>query len=699
MDLHLKIGRHRLGLVKELGPSMPAESLLGGLTGGIPGPKNVAQTLDANRGWAYACVDVIASRVASVDSALYAKRKKAGKEQLDKIDDHIFYDLLDKGNPHFNRWRLMYLLSAHRNLAGLGYWYLYANGLGRPQSIWPLEPHKIEKTVKDGKVFYKYQRDTKGPLELDPERVLEFPKPNVKDIYSGWSPLQAGSLPYDIGQYIDDYQYKLFRNGAWFMYALSTKQSLQPHEITRIRDSWMNLFRRSGDRFKPPVLHSGTEVISGPTNLDLDLGALDDRSRDKILALYRVPKSKLGYSESANKASMFAANVAFNEEVILPELTQIQDVINDKLIPMYGKQGLPKVFKFANPVPTDREEIRADVDLAMKHGTMTDNEARERLGLTPVPDGDVRYKPFNLVPINSNGQSNARSTGSKIVLPEGRTVPRAFTKAFWTEDKLKTMWDIFKATTEQQEKLWVPILKKLLKAQEIEVLAKLDASPLLGKYAGWAKPKVEADILKQDVPTIDPDEWAEITIEAGLPVIRQIVEEAGEDAITLIDSSLSFDLADPRVVELISERSVEFAKINVKTSEQIRAVISEGITEGESIEQLRARVMDKFNEITEGRARTIARTETASASNAAAKEGYQQAGVELKSWLSARSGDYREDHLTAENMYAEGSDPGPIPIDEDFELPSGSRGPQPLSMDDVAENVNCRCVVLPVQED
>ena len=686
-------------LTRGVGPSSPAPNWLGGMTGGLPGPKNVAQALDANRGYAYACVDVIASRTASVDSLLYTKRMKGGQVQLDPLDQHIFYDLLENGNTFFDRWRLMYLLSAHRNLAGTGYWYLDVNGAGRPTTIWPLEPNRVEKEVKTGGITYKYSRADNTALILPSDQVLEFPKPNVKDLYAGWSPLQAGSLPYDIGQYIDDYQHQLFKDGGWYMYALKTKQDPSKEDKDRMRTEWMGRFKPSG-RFTPPILGQDLDIVQGPSNLDLDLGGLDDRVRDKILAMYRVPKSKLGFSESANKASMFAADVAFNQEVIQPELRQIADVINKKLIPLYGRQGLPKVFVFSNPVPTDREELRADVDLGLKHGSITDNEAREKLGLPPTDNGDVRYKQFNLVEVGAPPTTQ----GERGVTPLKRdSTQLKFTKAFWTPERREHYWYQVKASLEQEEKRWEPVLKKLWDAQEKWLLDAIAKLTLPDKYAGWSRKKVEADIIKQDIPTIDPDDWAELSTELALPVIRQIVQGAGEDAVALVGVGVSFDMSDPRVVEYIELRGAQFTNINAATSETMRKTLGEGIMNGETTDQLAKRISDKFTEMTgtdlkPGRAKTIASTETHIAQEGARLEGFLQSGVEYKQWISARTGEARLNHIEAEEKYAA----EPELLTEPFEI-DGINGGIVLMMvpgqsGDPAEDINCKCTHVPYQE-
>lgn len=382
----------------------PSEAMLEWFKGTMPGTKNTQVALNSFYGWTFACVDLISQRVASIDYILSGRKVTNGKEILVPQPDHIFYETIWKmPNPMFSRWEMMYLLSAHLNLAGVGYWYMTLNNFGRPESVWPLMPSAVEKKVAaNGSVSYRYNA-AKGMIDLDPKLVLEFKRPHVNNMHSGWSPLKAAGINYDTARLIDEYQWTCFKNGGYFHYALKTKQQLNKTQADQIQFSWLAHFGKIKDSFKPPVLHSGVEAVSGPSPLDLDLGNLDDRQRDKILGAYRVPKSKLGFSESANKASMWAADAAFQQEVIKPTLTLVDSVFDLKLLPLYDSR---LVGNFENPVPTDKESLREDVDMLLNRGAISVEEARERYGFDrEVPPGDTVLIPFNLVPVGDSAKS------------------------------------------------------------------------------------------------------------------------------------------------------------------------------------------------------------------------------------------------------------------------------------------------------
>ena len=111
-----------------------------------------------------ACINKIASSVASIEPKLYRKGK-AGK--LEKIDTHPLLDLIEKPNPsqsgkEFIRYLVSYYLTG-------GNAYVYGNGLD-PQARKPKPPTELQlfnpgkMTIKTaaGKAFpvqYEYKPD------------------------------------------------------------------------------------------------------------------------------------------------------------------------------------------------------------------------------------------------------------------------------------------------------------------------------------------------------------------------------------------------------------------------------------------------------------------------------------------------------------------------------------------------------------
>jgi len=91
----------------------------------------------------------------------------------------------------------------------------------------------------------------------------------------------------------------------------------------------------------------------------------------------------------------------------------------------------------------------------------------------------------------------------------------------------------------------------------------------------------------------------------------------------------------------------------------------------------------------------IARTEVVGGSNRGARDGYKEAGVEKKSWLSARDPAVRPSHLAAEEQYTR----EPIGIDESFVLESGASCLEPGNTGQADEDINCRCAILAETEE
>ncbi len=140
----------------------------------------------------------------------------------------------------------------------------------------------------------------------------------------------------------------------------------------------------------------------------------------------------------------------------------------------------------------------------------------------------------------------------------------------------------------------------------------------------------------------------------------------------------------------ILERSLTLAKdINATTLEALRKVLAEGFELGESLPKLTKRVEVYFEDNAKFRAERISRTEVIAASNRGAVDRYEKEGVQKKEWMAALDERTRETHAAANGQI--------VGINEDFKVGADSM-PGPGQGNLPEENINCRCVVLPVIE-
>jgi len=137
---------------------------------------------------------------------------------------------------------------------------------------------------------------------------------------------------------------------------------------------------------------------------------------------------------------------------------------------------------------------------------------------------------------------------------------------------------------------------------------------------------------------------------------------------------------------IISSRKI--AGINRTTQDIVTNQLRQGLEAGEGLNDLASR-LGKTLGSNRARALSIARTQTAGAVGTGRHAGMQEAGVELKAWLTSGDSNVRDSHVAAGQRYAEG-----IALDVPFEV-SGEMLMYPGDPTGSAGNIiNCRCLSI-----
>lgn len=141
---------------------------------------------------------------------------------------------------------------------------------------------------------------------------------------------------------------------------------------------------------------------------------------------------------------------------------------------------------------------------------------------------------------------------------------------------------------------------------------------------------------------------------------------------------------DTHVAELVGN-------VGPTTRAEVRRVITDGIETGAGVSDIQAALMDSpaFRPV---RALAIARTETTRAVSAGTDYALQQAAEEgisvQRQWLSARDSAVRDSHRAMDGQT--------VAMGERFRSPSGRAAAHPGGFGVAAEDINCRCTVLPI---
>lgn len=148
--------------------------------------------------------------------------------------------------------------------------------------------------------------------------------------------------------------------------------------------------------------------------------------------------------------------------------------------------------------------------------------------------------------------------------------------------------------------------------------------------------------------------------------------DAGEE----LEILLAFDVDNPRVQEILDELAHKVRRVAETTRDEIRALVGRQAAEGWSIDRLAEEIEGLAEIHAPRRARTIARTETASAYSRGSLAAYEESGVVTGvQWLTY--------------------DPCPIcaPLDRQV-APLGE--PFPGGIGFPPAHPSCRCAIAPV---
>jgi phage portal protein BeeE len=149
------------------------------------------------------------------------------------------------------------------------------------------------------------------------------------------------------------------------------------------------------------IKNSKVDFVKVGTNLsEIDLKALKEMTRDDIMAMFGVSKPILGIFDDVNLASAKTAKYVFTSEIVDPEMDMLTDALQSELEiwnPNY-------VLDHASPVPQDDDAELKEIEVGVNK-YMTIDEAREKRGLKPLPNGlgATLYVPLNVVPIDQIG--------------------------------------------------------------------------------------------------------------------------------------------------------------------------------------------------------------------------------------------------------------------------------------------------------
>lgn len=735
-------------------------ALTGYGSNGLPaGPlRNTTEFLKAYGSWVYACVKARSLDVSRLELRLYQVTNRA-RGEVREVTDHDVLSLLRKVNPWMTSQQLWEYTQSYKDLAGEAFWYLQRSPNGRMiTGIWILRPDWMDVNVNaDGTVKdYTYRAAGLEPITIPTEQIVHHREFNPLNPYRGMSVVAAAALTVDSDTYAERFNARFFQNSAVPGVVLKTPQKLDADIIKRMRAQWDNEYNGADKAHRMAILEGGLDLQPFTlTQRDMEFLAGMAFTRDKILALFQVPKVILGMTEGVQVSNAYATDMIFAKRVVKPLMGKLVDALNEYLLPLYGED---LYFEFTDPTPEDRTTQLDGYTKLFATGAISPNEIREAEGHEAIEGLDYHYLPMGVSPIDGPGgladytdPAAAPDAPAATPAPEpdadeqgdmndemkelGPVEHRKHIPAKRLKDRVrdqltekitgalqdKVMAAIGKQqkdhtrethkkdlphstlSTDEQAALWKGLIAKTDPAEAKyralirDVLVRQRDEVMHKLNATKAITKLASSQI--DGILFNLNEQTKITAEIIVPFVTELMATVGNDVLDALGlTSMVYDQRSETMRQFLGDRALKgIRSMHKVTRAELRGWLVESVNAGSGIPDIAAGIEKIYDAADSVRAERIARTEVLSASNQATLEAYKQSNVVVgKQWYTA------EDEQVCE--WCAPMDQTVLGIDDDF-FDKGTtftgRDGNPLSLD--FENVsapplhpNCRCTLLPI---
>jgi HK97 family phage portal protein len=676
----------------------------------------------------YRCVQAIAGNAASLGLEV--------RDQQDTIVEGHWLSLLwERPNDLWSRRILAEVMWSRLETKGETFVYVDRgqSGTGTPSALWPIWGQvkviiagvEDESTGQIRRVIVGYQVTVPGgkKVGLLPTEVLWLRYPHPSQEFGAMAPLEAAGHAVEMDAYARAWQIGEFRNGA------------KPKHVIYLGDMTEDQYKNAVAAYRSSVAgpqNAGKSLLLASkapsrvariTNTAEEMSWLDTRnvSWQEVMLAFGVPKDYLlGGATYENRA---ASRTTLWSDTIIGKLEIVASEITRQLL--VGEPGRRARFPTeAVDALQEGEDAKAKrtTDLTA-HDVTTLDEAREAMGLDPLPGGVggltlTAYRTWIQMQAQAallNGQEPAERSKvwQLIVQTPGRAAANAGSGPLLLPSGIRkhgpSKTDVL-SEYDRHERLIAKAVGRMAKRQQAVVLTNADRvfGGKTKKSQAWLREFTGLVAAALAEPDDDRRVDLEVAIRAKISDLYDVKHWTVETAKDLEPSvggawhsgatqlakslGLDFDKLDTVVLAAMDDRLEEMAaQVSGTTKDVLESrVLIDGVAAGESVDQLKARIRGVFSDLSSWRATTIARTETVGGFNGGSYVIAEASGVVAqREWLATNDTRTRDTHERQDGATVKGFN---------TRYPNGCLYPgDPTAK--AEEVILCRCVELYLTDD
>ena len=470
---------------------------------------------------------------------------------------------------------------------------------------------------------YAYGQTGQTKQRFEPDEVIHMKYPNPENLYYGKGKVEAGWGCVSVNDSIHNFDLATWDNHARPDYAVIVKGGASQDSMDRFEAKIQSKLK--GTRHGGEFLTVTGDVELKPLNFPPKDITGRKEVVEEIAAVFGVPVTML-LANDPNLASSTTGKQNWERHTLTPICHLDEDVLNARLIPMFGLEG-DAVLAYDSPSERDDELAEKRLVSFVRAGILTRNEARAEEGyaasVSPGADDLILAPPGQ----NARGEEQVGGTGEVVPQPGEAVVPApqgtAPAKAHKHQHKAVSLRPQLTRHAADMAKAIQPVLNQ--------------QSATVNRWIrrhSKARRKGSADLeaLAQELRNFDP-----MIAEAVQGTIQESIIDGGAEGLDLISLPTdTWSVTNPAVGASAQNAALKLTgRVQETTLDAIKQTLSDGLDAGESMAQLTQRVEDAGSFST-ARAEMIGRTESARAFSEGTAKAWKASGaVKGMKWLAS----------------------------------------------------------------
>ena len=603
----------------------------------------------------YACIMARATAVSSAPVRVYEEQEGDPKE----LPKHPLRRLMSRPGPMTSEAEWLLLTQVLMDATGFAAIQKVRNSSGHVIQLWHLRSDWLQEVKRNQRPSdWEYRVPGISPILLKAEDVLIIAGGPSTDLgVTGMSPIAVALREVGIDNAMTDFLKLFVDTGGVPINALVMKDAIRDQAQADFhRELWQAAFGGFRNWGKVPILSGGMDVKKIGSSIDeLAYPQLRALTEAHICSAFRVPPIIAGVQagiEASTYSNYEQARKAFFEDTVSGLWMRLDGALTRGLLPEFETdEAISLEFDLSGvaALQEDKQKIWERAGEALSRGAITVNQFHAAVGLPGLgKDGDVLYLPISVQPIRPKDLAGLADQTAEppqpvpAALGGGKDDNQGGDSGGNADDDSKEGETARSHNPDLREGRRESVVVPVETRARIATANRRAISRLTAKHAPRLRAMfkrqgkvVAAAVAKRSDLTLETRDaleipWDDLDKEM-LRELNALYAAAGElaasGASTAVGFEVSWNVANPWVRQTLNELALRVVGINETTRQDVSSLIAAGLAAGLSLKDIAASISGLFAETYQGRAMTIARTESMYSYGLASLMGYEDSGV------------------------------------------------------------------------